>query len=160
MHPVTMHVVKRLKQMSVHSKLSIDMSRELLVNSCNLQLGKTIGQGKMFIVIHPQFDCITVAIFFSTGEFGIVYRGLLKKSFTEGFSKTVAVKTLKGYDTFTKHKLCLPLSVCVCGCIPPVNNQVMVAIHLWRSFDTAYVLKEMMHSLYSIIMVIGLSQLE
>lgn len=30
------------------------------------------------------------------GEFGIVYKGLLKKGFNEGFSETVAVKTLKG----------------------------------------------------------------
>ena len=31
------------------------------------------------------------------GEFGIVYKGLLKTSFTEQFTETVAVKTLKGF---------------------------------------------------------------
>ena len=30
------------------------------------------------------------------GEFGIVYKGLLKKGFSEGYSESVAVKTLKG----------------------------------------------------------------
>ena len=31
-----------------------------------------------------------------SGEFGIVYRGLLKKNISEAFSEVVAVKTLKG----------------------------------------------------------------
>lgn len=30
------------------------------------------------------------------GEFGIVYKGLLRRGFSENFSETVAVKTLKG----------------------------------------------------------------
>ena len=30
------------------------------------------------------------------GEFGIVYKGVLKKGFDEAYSETVAVKTLKG----------------------------------------------------------------
>ena len=39
---------------------------------------------------------ITVIFQFNSGEFGIVYKGLLKRSFSESFSQTVAVKTLKG----------------------------------------------------------------
>ncbi len=31
------------------------------------------------------------------GEFGIVYKALLKRSFTENFNETVAVKTLRGF---------------------------------------------------------------
>ena len=31
------------------------------------------------------------------GEFGIVYKGLLKQNFKEGFTEIVAVKTLKGF---------------------------------------------------------------
>ena len=34
--------------------------------------------------------------FHHAGEFGIVYKGMLKKGFIEGYSETVAVKTLKG----------------------------------------------------------------
>lgn len=33
------------------------------------------------------------------GEFGIVYKALLKKGFIESYSETVAVKTLKGTNT-------------------------------------------------------------
>ena len=32
-----------------------------------------------------------------SGEFGIVYKANLKRSFTEQYSETVAVKTLKGF---------------------------------------------------------------
>lgn len=34
--------------------------------------------------------------FFTVGEFGIVYKGQLKKGFSENYSEPVAVKTLKG----------------------------------------------------------------
>ena len=50
---------------------------------------------------------------FNVGEFGIVYKGLLKKGFNEGFSETVAVKTLKGtlhyYLLFTNNAAALIL---------------------------------------------------
>ena len=39
--------------------------------------------------------CI-LALCFNSGEFGIVYKGLLQKGFSEAFSEIVAVKTLKG----------------------------------------------------------------
>ena len=42
----------------------------------------------------------------ASGEFGIVYKGLLKKGFTETYTETVAVKTLKG--TY------LGVSICLC----------------------------------------------
>ena len=37
--------VQRLRQMSVQSSFTLNVSKSLLVNSCNLQLGKSIGQG-------------------------------------------------------------------------------------------------------------------
>ena len=35
-------------------------------------------------------------VFSLAGEFGIVYKALLKRGFGEGYNETVAVKTLKG----------------------------------------------------------------
>ena len=80
--------------MSVNSKLSLDLPKTFLVNSCNLQLGKTIGQGTLCSSKNPdKYKLIIVSI---SGEFGIVYKALLKKGFIEGYTETVAVKTLKG----------------------------------------------------------------
>ena len=31
--------------MTVHSNFNLDVSKSMIVNSCNLELGKTIGQG-------------------------------------------------------------------------------------------------------------------
>ena len=39
--------VKRLKQMSVQSSFKHNIPRELIIHSCNLDLGKTIGQGNI-----------------------------------------------------------------------------------------------------------------
>ena len=80
--------------MSVTSDCGANIHKSLIVNSCNLQLGKTIGQGTWLIQQTGKTDYV-VSICLS-GEFGIVYKGMLKRSFSEGYSETVAVKTLKG----------------------------------------------------------------
>lgn len=43
LHPLIVH---QLKHLSVNSKLNLEVPKSLIINSCNLQLGKTIGQGK------------------------------------------------------------------------------------------------------------------
>ena len=40
----------------------------------------------------------------STGEFGIVYKGYLKRRFSDSASETVAVKTLKGWSPAGYYK--------------------------------------------------------
>ena len=74
----------------VQSSFSLDVDKDLLINSCNLQLGKIVGQG---IIISYSHLNLTIVL----GEFGIVYKALLKEAGHPGYnSETVAVKTLKG----------------------------------------------------------------
>ncbi len=91
--------------MTVQSSFDLKVDKSLIVNSCNIQIGKTLGQG-----IHRLQDkdnltstlCSEVSLYItktlnSSGKFGVVYRALLKKGFQQGFTETVAVKTLKGF---------------------------------------------------------------
>jgi hypothetical protein len=112
------HAVHRLKKISVISNLNMDVPQTLILNSCNLQLGKTIGQGTCMCL--PTYVGQSQVILYlvhvphaPSGEFGIVYKGLLKKSFNEQFTETVAVKTLKGqYNKFQVIIIsCINLSI-------------------------------------------------
>ena len=49
------------------------------------------------LATHLKAKCLAIHAFHA-GEFGIVYKALLRKSFTQAYSETVAVKTLKGKD--------------------------------------------------------------
>ena len=80
--------VRRLRQMSVQHNIP----KELMIKSCNLDLGKTVGQGNISII----FKKLVIYNFDSKGEFGIVYKSRLKTSHHDTISDTVAVKTLKG----------------------------------------------------------------
>ena len=80
--------------MRVRSTFDPQISSSLLVNSCNLELGKSIGQGSFQLTIQDVIIIHVMSIY--SGEFGIVYKSLLKISFQDPFSETVAVKTLKG----------------------------------------------------------------
>ena len=78
---------------TVMSSFYLNISKSLLINSinsCNLHAAWNNWYTSSTIAI------VTTKLKFCTGEFGIVYKGLLKKSFTQAFSETVAVKTLKG----------------------------------------------------------------
>ena len=84
--------VKGLRRLTVQSSFRHRIPENLIIPSCNLELGKTVGQGT-----HPLF----VGPFVSNqlnvlGEFGIVYKGYWKQSFSGTTSDVVAVKTLKG----------------------------------------------------------------
>ena len=78
-----------LGSIQVQSSFSLDVDKDLLINSCNLQLGKIVGQG---IIISYSHLNLTIVL----GEFGIVYKALLKEGYNKKYSETVAVKTLKG----------------------------------------------------------------
>jgi hypothetical protein len=60
----------------------------LSVSSSQLTLGKTIGQGRV-----TGIEVFLTLCMCNEGEFGIVYKGILKKS---NVRSQVAVKTLKG----------------------------------------------------------------
>ena len=68
--------------------------------SCNLKLGATLGQGILLFLA-----CTFTSLLFCChgcipGEFGVVYRGVLKSGFSDTIGDTVAVKTLRGnYET-------------------------------------------------------------
>ena len=69
------------------------MPQSLVINSCNLQLNESVGQGTI--------NHVSAIVMFSSlspvaGEFGIVYKGRLSKGFNKSFGTVVAVKTLKG----------------------------------------------------------------
>ena len=97
-------LVSWIKQMSVNSSFNLKVSKSMLVNSCNFELGKTIGQGtysyRRLVASYRKFHSCDFQIL---GEFGIVYRGRLKEAFHKKATETVAVKTLKGIvlDTHT-----------------------------------------------------------
>ena len=80
--------------MRVRKTYRVNVPKNLIVNSCNLQLNDPVGQGmcKNFIA-----ECVLTFFFSSLGEFGIVYKARLSKGFNKSFSEVVAVKTLKGY---------------------------------------------------------------
>ena len=44
-HIFLLLLVEKLRKLSVQSSFDLKMTKSLLVNSCNLELGKTIGQG-------------------------------------------------------------------------------------------------------------------
>ena len=46
---IFMITASQLRQMSVQHKIP----KELMINSCNLDLGKTVGQGNISIIIIP-----------------------------------------------------------------------------------------------------------
>lgn len=48
------------------------------------------------VEIYSTLDSHRPRFFCSLGEFGIVYKALLKQGFNKGFTEIVAVKTLKG----------------------------------------------------------------
>ncbi len=78
--------------MTVNSSFNLNVPNSLMVNSCNLQLGKSVGQGIVVSRSYIQYLLLP----FHPGEFGIVYKAKLRKGFNEDYSETVAVKTLKG----------------------------------------------------------------
>ena len=106
--------------MSAKQKMKLDVPETLIVHSCNLQLGKTIGQGmhKEESYREQRMQPPFVSL---SGEFGIVYKALLKRSFAEGFTETVAVKTLKGKIHFIGDmKIPLTIIIYITGW-PPQN---------------------------------------
>lgn len=79
--------------------LSEHTSKSLIISFSNLELGKSIGQGKLsytYLTTYVPPPTIAIMKTRSSGEFGIVYKALLKTSFDKDFSETVAVKMLKG----------------------------------------------------------------
>ena len=84
--------------MRVRKTYRVNVPKNLIINSCNLQLNDPVGQGMCKNLIALVTECVLTLIFFSSlGEFGIVYKARLSKGFNKSFSEVVAVKTLKGY---------------------------------------------------------------
>lgn len=126
--------VRNLRQFSVQSSFNHNLPTSLVIPSCNLELGKSIGQGTQSLCqlalhalsdnclhLHPLLPhastCFWLSLLWSpdyVGEFGIVYRGKIKNGFADKSSQAVAVKTLKGivirvlWDTYSALLCTLP----------------------------------------------------
>ena len=48
--PFPILIASKLRQMSVQSSFDLKLAKSFLVNSCNLELGETIGQGTCIIM--------------------------------------------------------------------------------------------------------------
>ena len=83
--------------MVVSKDLQKDVPKHLVIDSCNIQLNESVGQGTVcYCAIDAVFH---YSLCFNTGEYGIVYKGRLAKGFNTAFSEVIAVKTLKGNST-------------------------------------------------------------
>ena len=84
--------------MRLDSTSALEVSKSLLmIKSSNLQLGTTVGQGKIIEAMHTSYLSHGMGLYITlSGEFGIVYKAQLREGSSKGYSQTVAVKTLKG----------------------------------------------------------------
>lgn len=83
-----------MPQYTVRSSFLHDIPKSLVISSNNLQIGKSIGQGKNSGHTWHAHACYFHAPF--EGEHGIVYKGTIKSVYVGIPSETVAIKTLKG----------------------------------------------------------------
>ena len=104
----TVLAVHGLRQFTVQSSYKLNIPSSLMIPSCNLKLGSTLGQGKLILTVCNSYIatmhtiiCMLNNFNLSTcpGEFGVVYKGYLKSGISDAISDTVAVKTLKGKST-------------------------------------------------------------
>ena len=84
-----------LTALTVQSSYRTNIPEHLIVCAANIQLMDTIGQG---IKLVGTID-IYLSISYTSGEFGIVYKGLIVKNLV---TDVVAIKTLKG-NKLTDH---------------------------------------------------------
>ena len=91
-----------LHHFKVQSSYKLKIPSSFIIPSSNLKLGSTLGQGELiryqtlFVSIIAQSEVPDDIFFLILGEFGVVYKGYLKRGVSETVNATVAVKTLKG----------------------------------------------------------------
>ena len=88
-------------EISVKSSFQLNLPPHLIVPSSSIKLDETIGQGNFSLVPSLcHFRYVTHHLYASiSGEFGIVYKGYIKKGDSHSVEEYLAIKTLKGIFT-------------------------------------------------------------
>ena len=83
------------------STLIAELPDDMIIDASKLDISTAIGQGTCTNSI-DLVQCKLIYILVYAGEFGIVYKGLLRR---DGASEVVAVKSLKGTVVHITSKL-------------------------------------------------------
>ena len=94
-------------EISVKSSFQLSLPPHLISPSSSIKLNETIGQGSydnfMRSQCHGAYAAVIKIITLISGEFGIVYKGYIKKGDITSVDEYLAIKTLKGVYTRYIH---------------------------------------------------------